>query len=204
MWTQIVGSRGSTMEPLWQLPSLHCQRKGICFFSLCMSPSYSQDLNTVDPHRCTSLLLSFCSSPLISSVHSHLRKWGKIHFRFCAREEPPSSPSWTTYSALVKQSVPSWGKISANKSVICLFLAFTLFSLLQEGRWLSGQEVGFPGSLSFPIVQITLQSRHHHLLSVTCKVCQQWSGNGGKRTLLFFIHFWFGRGKVFSQQVCIC
>ena len=90
MWTQIVGSRGSTMEPLWQLPSLHCQRKGICFFSLCMSPSYSQDLNTVDPHRCTSLLLSFCSSPLIGSVHSHLRKWGKIHFRFCAREEPPA------------------------------------------------------------------------------------------------------------------
>ena len=191
------------MEPLWHLPSLRCQGKGICFFSLHMSHSYSQDLNTVDPRRCTSLLLSFCSSPLIGSVHSHLRKWGKIHFGFCAREEPPSSPSSITYSALVKQNVPSWAKISAHKSVICLFLAFTLFSLFQEGRWLSGQEAWFPGSLSFPIVQITLQSRSHHLLSVTCKVCQQWSGNGGRRTLLFFIYFWFGRGEVFSQQVYI-
>ena len=46
------------------------------------------DYNMVDSCECSSLSLSLCSSPLIDSAHSHLRKWSEIHFGFCAREEP--------------------------------------------------------------------------------------------------------------------
>lgn len=112
MWTRIVGSRGSITPWNPLLAATFSPLAGkVSVFSLCLSPSYPQDLNTVDLPRCTSLLLSLCSSPLICSVHSHLRKWGKIHFPVLCQEEPLGCPSWTTYSALVKQSVPSWGKI---------------------------------------------------------------------------------------------
>ena len=46
------------------------------------------DSNMVDSCGCSSLSLSLCSSPLINSAHSHLRKWSEIHFGFCAREDP--------------------------------------------------------------------------------------------------------------------
>ena len=43
------------------------------------------DSSTVDSLGRSSLLLSLCSSPSIDAAHSHLRKWGEIHFGFCAR-----------------------------------------------------------------------------------------------------------------------
>lgn len=119
MWTRIVGSRGSiTPWNLFGSYLLSTARERVSASSASVCPLSTP--KTWTQGRCTSLLFSFYSSPLIGSVHSHLRKWGKIHFRFCAREEFPSSPLSTTYSALVKQNDPSWGKISANKCYLPL------------------------------------------------------------------------------------
>ena len=66
---------------------------------------------------------------------------------------------------------------------------------------MSGQEAGFPGSLSFLTALITLLSGHH-LLRVTYKVCQRWSGSGGRRTLLLHI-FLIWRGVSYSHNKCL-
>ena len=150
IWTRIAGSRVLTITP-WNLFGsylLSAARERASASSASICPIATPKTWTQYPRWCTSLLLSFCSSPLIGSVHSHLRKWGKIHFGFCAREEPTSSPLSTTYSALVKQNVPSWAKISANNS-ISLFLAFIFSHCSKKADGCQGRRRDFLDPLVF-------------------------------------------------------
>ena len=101
IWTRIAGFRVQsahhyTMEPPREPPGLHRQTT-VSASLASIRPTHKLravllrpwgDSNTVDSPRCSTLSLSLCSSPLIDSAHSHLRKWGEIHFGFCAREDP--------------------------------------------------------------------------------------------------------------------
>ena len=101
IWTRIAGFRVQsahhyTMEPPPEPPRLHRQTT-VSASLASVRPTQKLravlqrswgDSNMVDSCGCSSLSLSLCSSPLIDSAHSHLRKWSEIHFGFCAREEP--------------------------------------------------------------------------------------------------------------------
>ena len=101
LWTRIAGFRVQsahhyTMEAPREPSGLHRQRT-VSASLASIRPTHKLravllrpwgDSNMVDSPRCSTLSLSLCSFPLIDSAHSHLRKWGEIHFGFCAREDP--------------------------------------------------------------------------------------------------------------------